>query len=93
MLSSHTLNASTMIMAFYIVDFHNCCYCTFNLVEEDKLIKEDVPRPFCGVTHIKVNMDLFSNCIISCDNSCEYTFDIHKFDGSCASMISWMLRY
>lgn len=42
---------------------------TFNLVEEDKLIKEDVPRPFCGVTHIKVNMDLFSNCIISCDNS------------------------
>lgn len=66
---------------------------TFNLVEEDKLIKEDVPRPFCGVTHIKVNMDLFSNCIISCDNSCEYTFDIHKFDGSCASMISWMLCY
>lgn len=28
--------------------------CTLDLVEEDTLFKEDVPQPFCGVTHIKV---------------------------------------
>ena len=33
---------------------------TFNLVKEDTLFKEDVPQPFCGVTHIKINMDIFT---------------------------------
>jgi hypothetical protein len=42
----------------------------FDLVEEDTFSREDVPQPFCGVTHIGVNMDIFSRVyFFGCDNS------------------------